>query len=436
MRESKSFLFKSLVCMVMFSAFGNVNAETLQEGLKRIIVSHPLAKGTEFDVATAKDQVGIERSGWYPRLSANTGAGLQRVNRSIAAGGTDAGYNPAEVTLSLNQLLWDFGATNAGIARAEKNYSKEQVERTAQLTNLMLAGIEAHLKMLRAQSQLEYARQSEGNVKKQTQLENIRIESGKGYTTDLLQAKVQLAGAQARRVAAENVVQVAKNRYKAVFGEGDASNGSLELLREPDGLPKNVEDVVAIVETKNPDILAAIARADLKVAEEESVRTREWMPRIDAVTSTSFKHEFDGVNGQRDDSRLMVQASWNYDFGRKASHSVEAAQNAAYSEKEKADYTKLQAIEEARNAWADLVSARERLQFLRDQVSIAQRFLDLARKEREMGRRTLIDVLQGETNLINSQSDVAAAETDVVLGGFRVLRATGELDPMAVVAAR
>ena len=57
------------------------------------------------------------------------------------------------------------------------------MEREAQRQNLLLAGIEAHLKLVRAQQVLDYASDSEENVKQQTQLENIRLEAGKGYTT-------------------------------------------------------------------------------------------------------------------------------------------------------------------------------------------------------------------------------------------------------------
>jgi outer membrane protein TolC len=126
---------------------------------------------------------------------------------------------------------------------------------------------------------------------------------------------------------------------------------------------------------------------------------------------------------------LMVQLNWNYETGQRASHTIDAAGHAAISEQEKAYYTLTQAREEAANAWSDLQTARQRLEFLSDQVEIAKRFLELARKERELGRRTLLDVLQGEVNLINAQSDATAAETDVVLAGFRVLRACGRLNP-------
>ena len=44
-------------------------------------------------------------------------------------------------------------------------------------------------------------------------------------------------------------------------------------------------------------------------------------------------------------------------------------------------------------------------QFLTNQARISNEFLELARKERKAGNRTLLDVLGGETALINAQAD-------------------------------
>ena len=61
------------------------------------------------------------------------------------------------------------------------------------------------------------------------------------------------------------------------------------------------------------------------------------------------------------------------------------------------------------------------------QANIAAEFLDLARKERQLGKRTLIDVLAGETNLINAQSDATSAQSDVIIAGLTLLSVMGQL---------
>jgi hypothetical protein len=130
---------------------------------------------------------------------------------------------------------------------------------------------------------------------------------------------------------------------------------------------------------------------------------------------------------------MLVQAVWNFELGGRASHATGAATFAAIAEKDRSEYVGIQAKEEAKNAWADLISARDREAFLGNQVEISKNFLELARKERELGRRSLLDVLTGETGLINAQSDLVAAQTDVVLASYRLMRAVGALVPAVVV---
>jgi adhesin transport system outer membrane protein len=90
--------------------------------------------------------------------------------------------------------------------------------------------------------------------------------------------------------------------------------------------------------------------------------------------------------------------------------------------------------QQVRNAWQSLITARQNAELLDNQARIASEFLRLAREERLLGHRSLIDVLIGETNLINAESDAASAEADVALATFAVLQAVSglELDALGI----
>ena len=88
--------------------------------------------------------------------------------------------------------------------------------------------------------------------------------------------------------------------------------------------------------------------------------------------------------------------------------------------------------EQARNAWDNLETAQSNAQHLHNQADIAAEFLELARRERQLGNRSLIDVLAGETALINASSDAASADTDVAIAVFTILNVMGKLDPKIV----
>jgi outer membrane protein TolC len=125
----------------------------LANSLSRILKEHPLMSGVNNDVATAHEQLDVETSSWLPRLGYRQSIGSQDVRRdnTLGANGT---YSPNDISLTMNQLVWDFGATSTAIERARKNLSKEELESATQRINLVLAGIDAHLKLV--DSQLDF----------------------------------------------------------------------------------------------------------------------------------------------------------------------------------------------------------------------------------------------------------------------------------------
>lgn len=413
-------------CFLLCSA--NASADQgFAANLDRILREHQLVRMVDADVETAREQVNVEKAAYYPKLTVNAGAGRRNTHREE---GPDGHYDPVNASVGINQLITDFGATSSRVQAAKVVLVKEEAERELQVQNLILAAVEAQLQVIQAERTQSYARQSEKNIKEQTSLENARMEAGRGYATDVLQAKSQLAGAEARRVMADSRMREALNRYRVIFGESAIMPGSLEALAIPnDRLPASEATIIESVRQQNPDLLAAIKRAEVTVAERDAARSKELMPSLSFRLSQEHYEDYDDTPGFRNDTKAMVNFDWQFDLGLRANYVTRAADQAVASAEEKADYVRLQAIEEARNAWVSWETSRERADHLRNQVRIAESFLELARKEREMGRRSLLDILNGEVGLINAQSDATAAGIDEIIAAYRLLRATGQLSP-------
>jgi adhesin transport system outer membrane protein len=81
-----------------------------------------------------------------------------------------------------------------------------------------------------------------------------------------------------------------------------------------------------------------------------------------------------------------------------------------------------------RDTWANMNMTKENYKFLTNQATISAEFLELARKERKAGNKTLLDILGGETALINARSDATAAGSAVLTMGYSLLGAMGILE--------
>jgi adhesin transport system outer membrane protein len=83
--------------------------------------------------------------------------------------------------------------------------------------------------------------------------------------------------------------------------------------------------------------------------------------------------------------------------------------------------------EQIANAWQNLLISRENHTYLENQVVIVEEFLNLARKERKLGTRSLLDVLDGEINFINATSMAVAAHVETFLAAYQLYYAMGNL---------
>ncbi len=174
---------------------------------------------------------------------------------------------------------------------------------------------------------------------------------------------------------------------------------------------------------RSTQLAAAIARQDTLKSDSDG-----YYPTLDAIAASEFKDDDAGTAGGQVDRSIKLQLKYAFDFGFTARNSLKAARSGQSAAEQRYADTRISIEEQVRNTWSNLQTAQATAEFLRNQANIAGEFLELARRERQLGRRSLIDVLSGETALINSNSDAASAETDVAIAVYQLLGAMGKLE--------
>lgn len=421
------FLRVAAICAV--TCFGGpeaLRAEPLDVFITNTVENHARLLSSEAQVDAAQER-SIEALGnWYPTLDITANIERYRLERT----NTNSVITPAqELTATLTQLLWDFGATNATIERSRLEHAQAEIGLVQTRQALISEALAAYINLIRSAEVVMFAQRSEENIRRQTGLEEARIEAGSGLSTDLLQAKTQLAGAQARRVDAEGAFEIAKNRYRAVFGDVP---GDLDALSGVDlnraSLPETLDHALDLALEGNPDIrLTAI---DVSLATQDRIGTvaDNFAPIFNLVGTETMTKNDGGTIGRRLEQSIKLEMSFAFNLGFTSINTLRAAdQDVVSADRTLADL-RLQVEERVRNAWTQLETAQLRAGYLFDQAGIARAFLEVAIQERQLGQRSLIDVLSGETSLINAQSDAIAAEAEVLLAIVELLSATGALE--------
>jgi len=417
--------------MLLLSAGSGASAKGLSATLEELLKTHQQVLAADADLAAAKERAEAAWSAWYPTLDVTASYG-QEVQKK-GAGVADTNMPPREMDVSVSQQLWDFGATNAAIRRARLELDQAQANLRAARQSVTLAGLRTHLDILRNTKILDFAQGSIANIKRQAELEDSRVQRGSGLATDVLQAKTQLAGAEATRIQALGALKRARNRYKNVY---DHFPEKPRKMRQPplplDLLTENVDQAIEIAFKENPRLTAA--RTAAAIAREDITRTRadEFLPTLDATASRTWQEDFAGTIGGKVETLFKVEMNYSLNLGLTGVNTLKAAKHTQSAAEQRYINTRDQVEEQVRSGWDDLETARDSAQQLHNQANIAAEFLELARRERQLGNRSLIDVLAGETSLINSSSQAASADIDVAVAVFSLLNAMGRLTPQVI----
>ena len=85
------------------------------------------------------------------------------------------------------------------------------------------------------------------------------------------------------------------------------------------------------------------------------------------------------------------------------------------------------ATEDANNAWETLVTARARISSFTAAVRANRIALEGVRQEALVGSRTVLDVLDAEQELLDSQVNLVRAERDETVAQYQLMSAIGRL---------
>ncbi|MBF0258671.1 MAG: TolC family protein [Desulfamplus sp.] len=392
--------------------------------MKPVLLSDKKIQSAQAAVNAAKEQIRIRLGARYPELELILEAG-----REDEYGKIDPEYYN-DTKLKLTQLLWDFGKTDAAVEKARRQIEEQELNLERARQKLIVDAATAYQRLHRAYTVLQFSIESEANIRRQTGLEEIRVAEGFGYTTDVLQSKSQLAGAMSRRQRNEGEYGIAQSAYLEIFGTLPDDISRMQPI-EPYkmiSIPSELETVLKVAIESNLELQLARNRASVVETDIRSEKNRALFPDIEFALEGDVAQNYNQVFGNTKDYKASVTLKKKINLGLIENNKISAARHSLVKEKSVvADKEKV--IEKsARTAWQRLKTAELTTQTLSQQADLTAAFLKLAREERALGTRSLMDILAGETALINARSDSYAAQIDISFAIFSMLEIMGSLD--------
>jgi outer membrane protein len=395
---------------------------SLQQAVEIALEKNPLRKAAVADTKVASADVREARSAFMPRLTFTETA--TRGNDPVYVFGSKLRQQRfTAADFSLNKLntpvpfgnfstrfvgtwnLFDSFASWHGMNRAKKmnEAAGNQLERTDQ--EIVFRVIDAYDAVLLARRQLEVAEQAVKTAQSITDRSQARFDSGLVVESDLLTAKVRMAGRQQELIRARNNLDLAHAQLSAAMGVPMDS-----LFRPVEALVERTLPVAALQEVEKQ---ALANRPDLKRIQSEQAAQRQSV----AVAKSSFGPRVNAFAGWEMDNPTFVAGgggnNWlggvevQFDIFQGGAKRAELSRERALQEKVTAmtqvvsDGVRL----EVRRAYYNLDSARQEVEVARAAIAQAQESLRISQDRYDGGLTTVTDLLGAEEATRRSQTD-------------------------------
>lgn len=403
-------------------------AATLSEVVGKALETHPLVRLQAEERLAREEELKQARAGYGPSIDLTAGVGRERSSNSTtrANGDDDRYFTRQERAVTLRQMVFDGFATPSEVDRQQARVSSSALALHGKAEEVALRTVEVYLEVLRRQELLELARENLAAHQTTHDQIRLRVESGVSRRADLDQVTGRLALAMANVLSEEANLNDARANYQREVG-----NLPETLERPDDGdlrVPSTLDQAIATALAQHP--VLASAEADVKAAEAQHAAARSPLyPRLDLELRNSWNDNLDGQRGDNDDRSVILQMRYNlFNSGadnarlRQTAHQINQA-------REVRNDTRRQVIESVRLSWNQYQSIDAQMDHLKTHVEAARRSRDAYRKQFNIGKRTLLDLLDSENEVFEASRAWVNARYDRLFAYFRVQQGMASLLP-------
>ncbi len=414
---------RKLAILPLLMIISPAEALTLEQSVAEALLKNPrLIKSYARFEAKHKDKRGAF-SDYLPQVSLYAGIGYENVTYNSGLE-IDSELTRRELGLRVTQSLFEGFKTSAEVARLDYEMRADRQALLSDAENLSLEVAEVYLDYLKA---LETSSLSHRNVEDHKEvLKNIQSRQQKGLSSaaDVAQVQARLATSQSALFAAKNNQFDLKAKYYDLVGSfpNDLHVPKADALF----LPTTLSDALNQARIAHPQINAAIM--DINAAHKQVEREKsDYWPKFNLQLDVNDNENVGGYEGPDDDARVMLTMSYDLYSGGRTTAKTEAA---AWRKEEAIaikNSTHRQIVEGTTLAWNAHRFIGKQKSFYIKNVDFATEAEAGYRQQFNLGKRSLLDVLDSKVELFVARKNFINAAFDERKSSYRLINATGRL---------
>ena len=399
--------------------------QSLEEAIRITLRTNPDIQASAYNLIAAEQLKNQVRGSLLPSVDLVFSGGHEESNntttRALGENGLD--MTRVERSLKITQLLFD-GNSTRNLVRQQKALVESALARllSAKETTALRA-VQVYLEVLRRDEIVRLSEENLGYHDDTLEKINERFESGVGTKVDVIQTRGRQAQSKSNVLLAKRDKEDGKAQFYRVVGEYPAE------LVPPNSIPpapRTLEETVGVALSNNPNIKAIEAEVQAAVSGKKQARG-VFFPRFDLELGATRNDDTDGSVGPNDDETAVVRMTYNLFRG--------GADRARLNEAEAQEFAVRENLRSARRAveedttvvWNELQDIVVRLKYLKAHVDSTKEVLSVYREQLTLGKRTLLDLLDIQNELLRSQIVLVSGQYAEAFARYRVLASTGNL---------
>lgn len=399
--------------------------ETLRDVVKKALNTNPEIALAVANRRATEEEVAEAKAFNLPVIDARIAGGPEQSKNAstIAAVNNSRNLTRQEAGLTLRQNLYDGGQISGEVERQKARLGAFASRETESRETTAFKVTDAYLEVLRNEDLLKLA---EDNLRAHREIlvkSKDRFTSGAGNKADFQLAEGRTALANATVVIRQGALQESRAKYRRVVSSLPAKLVKPDLIAS---LPISVEMASEMGVASNASVAAL--REELAAAKAASTNARARMaPVVDVELAANNNRDIGGVPGPSNSASAMLVMRYNLFRGGGDDARIRQTVERETAATEALNNAKRAIEEEVSKAWHSMTAAKDAQRFYETHVQMTTEVLDSFRSQFDIGKRTMLDLMNSENELFQAKSTRTAGQYNLLLAQHRLLAGMGGL---------
>ncbi len=418
---------KLLIASVLVFLSLNTYAATLQENVGEVLVTNPIIQEKLRNYRITREDLHIAESEYYPTIdlrSSITKNKAGNLNSDVA----ESDYTNYENSITLTQNLFNGFGTQNRVNYEESRLLAAGYKYIETVNNTVFEMANVYIEVLKANQLLQNARE---NVKVNFDIyQKVKELFYGGLITESEVKKIEssLSLARSNLIIQRNNALDKEYHYKGVLGRMPDTS-SMKVPEFAIKMPTNIERATLYSLKFNPSLL--VTKYNLKGSYSLwKQRKKDNYPKVDFILDQKYNTANPQNNGYDSvDDRFSAKILLTYNLYDGGAHRSNIQKHVSMINQEidiQRDKQR-QVIKGLELSWSAYKMIDIRLEDLKNYSWLSDVTLKLYREEYDLGRRTLLELLTAQNDVISSKSKVIEAKYDALMARYRIFDSMGLL---------